>query len=252
MGQTVRKERRSESGLRMLFGSKQKDPGGVIPDSIYTALPYIYVCAGLLTVAVLRNGIAVFSALAWISAAAIVWVRRYRYRSPFNRSGGRIDLPTVVDEHGPGEELVPIFWQRSFECGHPIIDAQHRRLFGVGNELVKALLTKRLPGDIAWLLDELVDHITDHFCTEEAVLVKLQHPISKEHQEVHRTLLAGVAELRERHRGGQMLTKDLARYIVYDVIVDHIGKETVEFSSMWSKRHSRKKRASRTSHRRVP
>jgi hemerythrin-like metal-binding protein len=248
----VRKEQRSESIFRILFGSREKDPAGVIPEFIYTALPYIYVCAGLLTVVVLRNWIAAISALAWTLAAGIVWVRRYRYRSPFNRSGGRIDVPTVMDEDGPGKELVPILWQPSFECGHSIIDAQHRRLFGLGNKLVTAVLTNKLLGDIAWLLDELVDHITDHFCTEEAVLVKAKHPISKEHREVHRALLSKAADLRDRYRSRELVTGELVGFIVYDVITDHISKEAVEFSSSWSTRHSRKKHARRNSRRHVP
>ena len=248
----MRKEQRSESIFQILFGSTEKDPAGVIPEFIYTVLPYIYVCAGLLTIVLLRNWVAAISALAWILAAGIVWVRRYRYRSPFNRSGGRIDVPTVMDEDGPGKELVQILWQPSFECGHSIIDAQHRRLFGLGNQLVKAVLTNKLLGDIAWLLDELVDHITDHFCTEETVLVKAKHPISKEHREVHRALLSKAADLRDRYRSRELLTGELVGFIVYDVITDHISKEAVEFSSLWSRRHSRKKHARRNSRRHVP
>jgi len=251
VGQTARKEQRSESIFTILLGG-ERDPGGVIPESIYTILPHIYVCAGLFTVVVLRNWISVFSGLAWIAAAAIVWVRRYRYRSPFNRSGGRIDFPTVIDEHGPREELVQISWQPSFECGHAIIDAQHRRLFGIGNLLVKAVLTNKLPGDIAWLLDELVDHMTEHFCAEEAVLVNAKHPSAKKIPGVHRVLLAKAVDLRDRHCSGQMVISDLVDFIVRDVITDYITEEAAEFSSRWSTRHSRTRPARRTWRRRAP
>jgi hemerythrin-like metal-binding protein len=245
MAHAVRKELPSESVFRVVFGSTERDPAGVIPDAIYTLLPHLYVCAGMLTVVVLRNWMAAFSALVWFSAAAIVWVRRYRYRSPFERSGGRIDLPTVIDDDGPGDEVVQIFWQASFECGHAIIDAQHRRLFGLGNKLAKALMAKRQPGDIAWLLDELIDHVTDHFCTEEAVLVKAKHPVARKHQEIHRALLSKAAELRDRHRVGEIRTGELVGFIIHDVIIDHIAREAVEFSSLWSSRHSRMKRSRR-------
>ena len=247
----VRKDPRSASLFEILFRIT-RDPGGVVPAAIYTALPHLYVCAGVLTVVFLRNWFAVLSALAWISAAVIVWVRRYLYRSPFNRSSGRIDVPsTVIDESALGEEIVQIFWQRSFECGHPVIDAQHRRLFGLGNALVKAVLARKLPGDVAWLLDALFDHITDHFCTEEAVLLKAKHPISREHQEIHRALLEKAAECRDRYPAGQMLVGDLVRFIVNDVITDHIAREAAEFSRPWSSRHSRKGRLRRSSRRRV-
>jgi hemerythrin-like metal-binding protein len=248
---TVRKERRSESIFGILFGSREKDPGGIIPDAIYTVLPHLYVCAGLLTIYVLRNWLAVFSGLAWISAAGIVWARRYRYRFPYTRSGGHIDFPTVIDANGPGDEVVQIIWQPSLECGHSIIDAQHRRLFGIGNLLVKAVLTNKLPGDVAWLFDELVDHMTEHFCTEEAVLAKAKHPMSRKIQEVHRTLLSKVVDLRDRYRSGQMPTGELVDFIVHDIITDYITKEAAEFSYKWSTRHSRRKRTRRNSLRRA-
>jgi hemerythrin-like metal-binding protein len=238
MDQTLPSDRNSDSVFRALFESTAKDPDGALPDSVYAVLPHVYVCAGLLTVVLLRNWIAVLSGLAWLSAAGLVWVRRYRYRSPFNRSGGHIDLPTATGGDARGESLIQIFWQRSFECGHSVLDAQHRRLFGLGNELIKAVSANKLLGDIEWLLDELVDHITDHFCTEDAVLSKTKHPISKEHQGVHRTLLSKAADLRDRHRNGQLLASDLVGFIVYDVITDHITREAVQFSSLRPSRHT--------------
>ena len=245
MGHVARKELPPAFVFEVLFAAKERDPSGVIPAFIYTALPHLYVCAGLLTLLLLRNGIAVLSTLAWFSAAAIVWVRRYRYRSPFEGSGGRIDLPTVIDDDGPAEEVVQIYWDASFECGHAVIDAQHRRLFGLSDRLAKALMARRLPGDIAWILDDLVDHVTDHFCTEEAVLAKARHPICREHQAVHRALLARTGELRDRHRRGEIAMAELVGFVVRDVVTDHIAKEAVEFSSLWSRRHSRVKRAGR-------
>ena len=252
MEQTLRKERHPESIFHILLKSTEKDPGGVIPDFIYTRLPHVYLCAGLLTIVVLRNEFAALSALAWFSAAGIVWVRRYRHSSPFNRSRWRIDVPTVISEDGRGDEPVPIFWQPSFECGHSTIDAQHRQLFGLSNKIVKAVMANRLPGDIAWLLEELVDHAIDHFCTEEAVLVKANHPISREIQEAHRALLAKAVDLRDRYRQGEILTREIVGFVVNDVIRDHIAREAAEFSSSWSRRHSRRKRSRRTSHRPVP
>ncbi len=130
MAQIARKELPPVNVLQVLLGARERDPAGVIPDLVYTALPHLYVCAGLLTIVLLRNWISpVLSTVAWFSAAAIVWMRRYRYRSPFEGSGGRIDLPTVIDEDGPADEVVQIYWQASFECGHAVIDAQHRRLW---------------------------------------------------------------------------------------------------------------------------
>jgi hemerythrin-like metal-binding protein len=234
MGPTMRKGYLAESICQILFRCTTKAREGHFPEIIYGALPSVYLCAGLLTMAVLRNWAAAFSGLAWISAAGIVWVLRYRYRSAFNDSGGRMDVPEAANEAARGRVLTEIVWKPSFDCGHSIIDAQHRRLFGLGNELIEAVSTNKPQGDIEWLLDELVSHITDHFCTEEAVLAKTKHPITQEHQDIHRTLLSKAADIRDRTRRGEMPTTDLVGFIVYDVITDHITTEDLKFARVAS------------------
>ena len=234
MGQTVHQAYLAESIGQILFRFTTKARKGNFPEVIYGALPLVYLCAGLLTMAVLRNGIAALSGLTWISAAGIVWTLRYQYRSAFKDSGGRMDVPEAANEAARGRVLTEVVWKPSFECGHSVIDAQHRRLFGLGNELIKAVSTNKLRGDIEWLLDELVDHITDHFSTEEAVLAKTKHPITEEHQGIHRTLLSKAADLRDRSHRGEMTTRDLVGFIVYDVITDHITTEDLKFSKVAS------------------
>jgi hypothetical protein len=64
---------------------------GQIPSFIYERLPLFYVCAGILTMYLLRNAIAVFSGIVFIIAGIIVWSVRHEYRknnadSPKNRS----------------------------------------------------------------------------------------------------------------------------------------------------------------------
>jgi hemerythrin-like metal-binding protein len=234
MRPTIRNGYLAESICQVLFRFTTKAREGHFPEFIYGALPSVYVCAGLLTMAVLRNWAAAFSGLAWISAAGIVWVLRYRYRSAFNHSAGRMDVPEAAREAARGRVLTEVVWRPSFECGHSVIDAQHRRLFGLGNELIEAVSTNKARGDIEWLLDELVDHITDHFCTEEAVLAKTKHPITEEHQEIHRNLLSKAADIRDRAVRGELPTTDLVGFIVYDVITDHITTEDLKFSRVAS------------------
>jgi hemerythrin-like metal-binding protein len=232
MGPTVHNGYRAEAICQILFRFTTKAREGNFPEFIYGALPLVYLCAGLLTMAALRNWMAAFSGLAWISAAGIVWVLRYRYRSAFNHSGGRMDLPKAAIEAAGGKVLTEVVWKPAFECGHPVIDAQHRRLFGLGNELIKAVMANKPREYIEGLLDELVDHISDHFCTEEAVLAKTKHPITEEHRGIHRALLSKAAALRDQSRRSAIRTGDLVGFIVYDVITDHITTEDLKFSKV--------------------
>lgn len=192
-----------------------------LPDWLYKILPYFYFCAGVLTIAVLRNEFGIFSGATLVSAGVIVWLLRGRSRR---------EPQAEVEKTGtPG--LVQISWNKSFECGHPIIDAQHRRLFGIANELIDAVLTKKPVLDVELLLDELVEHITDHFATEEALLGKTSHPVTQEHQEIHRFLLGKAANLRDRHRSGQIIISELVGFITYDVVTEHIVNDDRKFAA---------------------
>lgn len=191
-----------------------------LPDWLYKILPYFYLCAGVLTLVVLRNELGIFSGVTLISAGAIVWLLRGRSRRE----------SASIEEKAPAGGLVQISWNQSFECGHPIIDAQHRRLFGIANELIDAVLTKKPVQDVELLLDELVEHITGHFATEEGLLAKTGHPVSAEHQEIHRFLLAKAADLRDRHRTGQIIIGELVGFITYDVVTEHIINDDRKFA----------------------
>lgn len=195
-----------------------------IPDPLYNILPYLYLGIGVVTLLALSDWIALVSGLTLISAGGTIWMMRYRYRRAYLRSDGRIEVPAEV-----GGNLIHIAWKSSFESGHAVIDAQHRRLFGLGNELIGAVSSNKPTGDVAWLLDELVEHIADHFITEEAVLARAKRPISKERQETHRSLLAKAASLRDRYHNGQAVSSELVGFIVYDVITDHITKQDLKF-----------------------
>ena len=58
-----------------------------LPDWLYEPLPYAYAIAGLITIIVLRNAMAVFSGLALISAGGTIWTMRRRYRQAAKEMG---------------------------------------------------------------------------------------------------------------------------------------------------------------------
>jgi hemerythrin-like metal-binding protein len=199
------------------------------PEWLYNALPFFYLGSGVLTIAMLGNAMAVLSGLTLISAGAVVWSLRYRYRQAFSQSAGRLNLPGQGSQPPSSERLVQIVWRDSFDCGHPVIDAQHRRLFGIGNELINAVLTNKPKLDLEILLYELVNDITDHFCAEELILAQTMHPLSRQHQEQHHALLNRAKRLRDHYLAGKLVARELVTFIAYDVITEHVLKEDVKW-----------------------
>jgi hemerythrin-like metal-binding protein len=191
-----------------------------LPDWLYNVLPYFYLGAGVLTMIALRNGFAVFSGLTLISAGGIVWMLRNRARREDEQA----------DAISPDNRLVHIGWNRSFECGDPLIDAQHRRLFSIGNQVIDGVFSKKSIAEMELLLDDFIDHINEHFRTEEGILANTGGPGFEEHQEIHRSLLAKAAGLRDRYRRGQVGIQDVVTFVIFDVLTEHILNEDRKFA----------------------
>lgn len=202
-----------------------------LPDGIYNALPYLYMAVGILTIAWLGNGMAIFSGLTLIAAGGTVWLLRYQYRrdarqgAPASGDGGRSALLDATDGG-----LVRISWRSAYECGHPVIDEQHRQLFDLSNELINAVLEWKPKSHVEAMFNQLVDHITDHFCTEESILARSRNALTAEHQQIHRALLAKAVSLRDRYRQDDIEVGELVGFLVYDVVTQHIIRDDSKFA----------------------
>lgn len=196
---------------------------------IYESLPYLYICAGVLVVVSLPNVFGIFSGLLLLSAGVWVWWARRTYRSALHlhnaspiREGG---APNYRHETG----LVQLVWNSDFERGHVIIDTQHRKLIEVGNALLNAILDEKPKLDVEMLFDELVKDVTNHFSTEENLLAQANYPLTLEHQEVHRKLLARCKDMGERYHKDELKVSVLYKFVAHDVVLEHIVKEDLKF-----------------------
>lgn len=202
----------------------------VFSDRVYEVMPYFYLGAGVFTISLLPNAMGVFSGLTLMSAAGVVWGLRYQNRRSFQQSKDGLAAPHMPSAQPAAKKLVEVSWNSSYECGHPIIDAQHRRLFGISNELVVAVLSRKSKIAVAVLLDELVEQIANHFVSEEAILAGIKHVEYAQHCEHHRSLSERLAALREGHRHDKVSVSELVTFVFHDVIIKHIITQDLNFS----------------------
>ena len=212
------------------------------PDWIYKPLPYIYMLMGVLIALPLPSVITVGSGVLFFAAGVMVWVNRYRYRKAFNSSGGHIEVLRWSDDDAPVEGGLQISWRSSFECGQPLIDAQHRRLFGMGNRFVSAVLAQKPKDELLALLEEFVTHMNEHFRAEEEVFSRTKQALTSEHRKDHRFLATKAQDMLERFRKDEVSARDLVGFVVYEVVVDHILKEDLRTDTR--KANAAKKRSS--------
>lgn len=202
---------------------------GSQPDWLYESLPFLYLAAGMLTMFVLGNAIGVFSGLMLVSAGLFVGVLRLKYRRSQRELAALRALVPKYDETPPAPGLVRLAWRPEYECGNTLIDIQHRRLFESGNNLLNAILEDRAKLDVELMLDDMIAHVESHFCDEEALLARSQHPISKAHQELHQQLLARAKKLASLYHQGELAAGDLFTFVANDLVAQHIVREDLKF-----------------------
>ncbi|MFO1200588.1 MAG: hemerythrin family protein [Burkholderiaceae bacterium] len=137
-------------------------------------------------------------------------------------NGARGSNPRVATS---APRLVKLLWREAFEVGHPLIDADHRRLFLLGNRVIESIVRDEHGPKLQALLQQLFDHIAQHFRFEEDVLARTGHPLSFEHRAVHRRLLERSHELMASFEAGTLPVGALIGFIVYDVVAQHIVKD---------------------------
>lgn len=96
-------------------------------------------------------------------------------------------------------------WLSSFETGIAVIDAQHRKLVGMLNELFDAINRGEGNNIVGKILDGMIHYTQTHFATEEKLFAKFGYPESAEHIREHDALRKQVLKLRSSLRAGRNL-----------------------------------------------
>jgi hemerythrin-like metal-binding protein len=198
------------------------------PDWLYNAMPFAYLAVGVVTTLVVPHTLGTLVGLASVGVATGIWISRYRYRRAFALAEEHMNTPSIFgSEDLPEGGLVQMSWNQSLECGHPVIDGQHRRLFGLANEAITTLLSKGSKSDEETLLTQLIEQLQTHFITEETLLARAYDPRLEEHRTEHQALLAAAQIMLKRFHDGEVISRDLVTFLSNDVIAEHLIREDV-------------------------
>jgi hemerythrin-like metal-binding protein len=96
-------------------------------------------------------------------------------------------------------------WISSFETGITVIDAQHRKLVGMLNELFESINRGEGNNVVGKILDGMIDYTQTHFATEEKLFARFGYPDSEAHIREHEALRKQVFKLRVSLRSGRNL-----------------------------------------------
>ncbi|CAH2032298.1 bacteriohemerythrin [Trichlorobacter ammonificans] len=114
-----------------------------------------------------------------------------------------------------------LIWGAMFEVGVSDIDAQHRRLFDLANQLADAVRVGKGQDVLAEVLTELVRYTQTHFAFEEQLMSQHHYPAAAEHRQQHQELVQQVTGFKQRFHAGDQL----------------VVEESLQFFTHWLSRH---------------
>lgn len=136
-------------------------------------------------------------------------------------------LEQQVEKVTPG--FVGLIWRKAYECGHPVIDRQHRLLFDISNQLLAAVLGGQPKEDVTALINALLAEVVRHFEDEETILHQAGFAGADEHADIHRQLVKKASRLAESYAQGELELGDLFTFLAHDVVARHMLAEDRQF-----------------------
>ncbi len=115
-------------------------------------------------------------------------------------------------------------WSPAYSVGNDLIDAEHRTLFEMADQLHVAMISGGGHTVLRDLFTQLADYTRTHFAHEEALMARYEYPQLPAHAEVHRQLSARLAGLQSDLNSGKLtVTMDTMQFL-RDWLEHHIGK----------------------------
>jgi len=120
-------------------------------------------------------------------------------------------------------------WKPAWNSGEPTIDMQHKELFKSASKVLNNSLYTENKDDALKSMDELLNHILEHFKYEESVLEMVKYKGLPQHRHVHNFLIEKGISIRKSIEDGSLDFTSAYVYIFDEIVVNHLLKEDVKF-----------------------
>ncbi|MCX7192289.1 MAG: PAS domain S-box protein [Proteobacteria bacterium] len=126
-------------------------------------------------------------------------------------------------------------WHESYDCGEPVIDQAHRKLFELANTLIEtAFVRKEYPQRFDSALEKLLAHVVQHFNDEEAILARHHYAGFDEHVRAHKVLVDHALQLRSDAAAGGVTIGELVNFLADEVVAQHMLREDRKFFPLFN------------------
>lgn len=157
------------------------------------------------------------------------WFKRVDQALYRAKNAGRNRVVGFGSEDGMPLPRVSIEWRPEWESGNPVIDAEHRSLVDLTNNLFDVSMSGRPKQDTLQAVDALILHVAGHFENEEMILADAAYPGLRAHAGLHRELVQAAHDLRSRVEAGTLDCSTLFDFLVDKVVIGHMINADTEF-----------------------
>jgi hemerythrin len=121
-------------------------------------------------------------------------------------------------------------WKDGYGIGVPEIDAQHRRLFALADELHEALNKGKGKEVLQEVLKKLVDYTQTHFASEERLMHRCGYPDILAHKAQHEEFVRKASLLEREFQAGKTMLSIEVMQFVSNWLRQHIGGSDRRFA----------------------
>ncbi len=104
-----------------------------------------------------------------------------------------------------------IAWRPYYSVGDDSLDAQHKVIIGLINELYTAVLAKSPDVDLKGIMDRMIRYTLTHFQHEEQLMLECGFPGLQAHKFLHEQLRQRTVDLRDNLN--LVTARDLLRFL---------------------------------------
>jgi len=126
--------------------------------------------------------------------------------------------------------FIRLQWQDGYECGHEMIDEQHKELFNKANKLLATVSSKKEDQETTLAaMDNLLADVIDHFKQEEMIMQTIDYPFVNQHTKIHTHLINKAQSLAINFQQQKSGLAEALQFIAIDVVHDHLLREDRKF-----------------------
>ena len=137
-------------------------------------------------------------------------------------------------------ETAFVVWEDRYVLGIPEVDAQHKELFSLTNELYDACCqgSEIAQSEFRDVIHKAVKYVGYHFSSEEKLLADANYPKLAEHKKEHERFVKKVLEgVRDFENGRSFVPNTFVRFL-RDWILEHIAVSDREYAEYLKKNNT--------------